>query len=500
MKITVSASTEAAIKADIIILPLFEEPLPEEYSDLDKRTGGLISKVMAAKEFTGKQNQFTLLHVQNLRSERILLAGLGKRTELTPEALRQAGGRAFSYVKKLEVRDIALSGRTLRQATKSAGGEQAGRFRRIVYFIEGGLLGIYRFEKYRKADSGNSIKMITVLDNDPALPVKRINTVISAVSLARDLVNTPSNDLTPVDMSEKARAVAGKQVRVTVMDEIKIKRESMEAYMSVAQGSANPPRFIVMEYKGGSGAPVVLIGKAVTFDSGGISIKPAEGMEKMKYDMAGGAAVIAIMKAVSEMSVPLNVTCIVPAAENLPGGAAFKPGDVVKAINGKTIEIISTDAEGRLTLADAIGYAKKHYKPRAIIDIATLTGACSIALGNEAIAMMGNSDKLMDKLRESSEETYERVWQMPLYDEYKEYLRSDIADMKNAGGRIGSLVAAGYFLKEFAGDTPWVHLDIAGTAWHDKEKPYSPKGSSGVGVRLIIDFLERLAADRPRGK
>ncbi len=217
----------------------------------------------------------------------------------------------------------------------------------------------------------------------------------------------------------------------------------------------------------------------------------------MKYDMAGGAAVIAVIKAVSELGLPLNLTGILPAAENLPGGAAFKPGDVVKSMDGKTIEIISTDAEGRLTLADAICYAIKYYKPKAIIDIATLTGACSIALGNVAIAMMGSDAALMEKLKEASAETYERVWQMPLYDEYGEYLKSDIADMKNAVGRAGSLMAAGYFLKEFTGKTPWVHLDIAGTAWNEKEKPYIPKGATGVGVRLIIDFLDQLGTSHP---
>ncbi|MBF0559275.1 MAG: leucyl aminopeptidase [Nitrospirae bacterium] len=500
MKITASPSNETDIKADVIILPLVEDLRPEEYADLDKRIGGLITKVIAAKEFAGKQNQFTLLHVQNLKSERLLLAGLGKRAELTPELLRRAGGGAFSYVNKLGVHNVAISVRSLYHSPRNARNKGAERFQRILYFMEGGLLGNYRFEKYRKVSNGAGLKSITVLDNTPAQSFKRLNTVISAVYLARDLVNTPSNDLTPVDMSNQARAASGNKVKVTVLDEKKIKRESMGAYLSVAQGSVNPPRFIVMEYRGGKGDPLVLIGKAVTFDSGGISIKPADGMEKMKYDMAGGAAVIAVMKAVSEMALPLNIIGIVPAAENLPGGAAFKPGDVVTAINNKTIEIISTDAEGRLTLADAIGYARKYCKPSAIIDIATLTGACSIALGNAAIAMMGNSSGLMDELRSAAEETYERVWQMPLYDEYKEYLKSDVADMKNAGGRVGSLVAAGYFLKEFAGETPWVHLDIAGTAWHDKESGYIPKGSSGIGVRLIIDFLERRATGLSRGK
>jgi leucyl aminopeptidase len=246
-----------------------------------------------------------------------------------------------------------------------------------------------------------------------------------------------------------------------------------------------------MTYKKKNIKPVVLIGKSITFDSGGISLKPSMGMEKMKYDMAGGAAVMGVMKAVSEMNLPLHVVAVLPATENLPGGSASKPGDVVKTIDGKTIEIISTDAEGRLALADAIGYSKK-LRPAAIIDIATLTGACSIALGNEAIAMFDNDDKLSDKMKKASDETGERVWQMPLYDEYKDYITSDIADLKNSAGRSGSLVTAGYFLKEFAGNTPWVHLDIASTAWTEKDRPYIPKGATGIGVRLLLQFLKYL--------
>jgi leucyl aminopeptidase len=498
MNIAASGLSEHGVKADVIIIPLFEALKPERYADIDAAIGGLLTNVVASKEFTGKQNQLTLIHVGHIRAERILLVGMGKVAELTSERLRQAGGKAFSYIKNLGLQDIAVSVRSLNDTAQDLQCSRTARYKQVVYFIEGGLLGIYGFEKYKKAENSNNIKRITILDNDGTLPLKRLQSIISAVYMARDLVNTPANDLTPVHMSEKARDVAGKKIKVSVLEDKEIKREGMEAYLSVSRGSAARPRLVVMEYKGGRGAPVVLIGKSITFDSGGISIKSAEGMEKMKYDMAGGAAVIAVMMAASELGLPLNLAGILPAAENLPGGAAFKPGDVVKTMNGKTIEIISTDAEGRLTLADAICYAIKYYKPKAIIDIATLTGACSIALGNEAIAMMGNEAALMENLKEASAETYERVWEMPLYDEYKEYLKSDIADMKNAGGRTGSLMAAGYFLKEFAGETPWVHLDIAGTAWNEKEKPYIPKGSTGVGVRLIIDFLERLATSQPQ--
>ncbi|MBF0506033.1 MAG: leucyl aminopeptidase [Nitrospirae bacterium] len=493
MNIAASDLSEVDIKADIVVLPLFEAPQPEQYADVDDKIGGLISRVHTSKEFTGKENQLTLLHVQHTGAERILLVGMGKGPELTSERLRQAGGKAFSYIKKLGLRDIAVSSRSIARDLRN--GYEA-RYENVMYFIEGGILATYRFEKYKKAENGGDIRRIAVLGNGISLPLKRLRIVASAVYLARDLVNTPSNDLTPGQMSESALNVAGRNVKVRVLNEKDIKREAMEAYLAVARGSGSLPRFIIMEYKGGRGAPVVLVGKSITFDSGGISIKAAEGMEKMKYDMAGGAAVLSVIKAISEMAVPLNVTGILPAAENMPGSVAFKPGDVVNSIGGKTIEIISTDAEGRLTLADAIGYAIKYYKPRAIVDIATLTGACSLALGNEAVAMMGTDIMLMELIKEASLETGERVWQMPLYDEYRDYLKSDIADIKNAGGRNGSLVTAASFLKEFAGETPWVHLDIAGTAWNEKEKPYITKGSTGVGVRLLIEFLDRLAGLR----
>jgi leucyl aminopeptidase len=266
----------------------------------------------------------------------------------------------------------------------------------------------------------------------------------------------------------------------------------MGSYLAVSKGSIEPPKFIVLEYnlknRGAHRAPVVLIGKSVTFDSGGINIKPSEGLEKMKYDMAGGAAVLGIMKTAATLKLPLSLVGLLPATENLPGGHATRPGDIVSSLDGTTIEIINTDAEGRLTLADALGYAKR-YKPSAVIDIATLTGACSIALGNETVAMMGTDRSLVNALRQSADFTNEKVWEMPLFEEYREYLKSDVADIKNIGGRTGSLVTSARFLKEFAGDLPWVHLDIAGTAWTEKDRPYTPKGASGIGVRLIVDLL-----------
>jgi leucyl aminopeptidase len=278
---------------------------------------------------------------------------------------------------------------------------------------------------------------------------------------------------------------------VKVLGKKELEKLGMGAYLAVASGSKEPPRFIVLEYRGARKSPVVLVGKSITFDSGGISLKPSEGMEKMKYDMAGGAAVMGVVKAAADLKLHVHLVGLLPATENLPGGAAVKPGDVVRSFSGKTIEIVNTDAEGRLVLADALGYAAR-FKPRAVIDIATLTGACAIALGGEAVAMMGNDRALLDAFRKSGDDTYERVCEMPLYEEYKEYLKSDVADIKNVGGRIGSLMASAYFLNEFAGHIPWVHLDIAGTAWIEKDRPYIPKGASAIGLRLILNVIERL--------
>jgi len=483
MEIVIKDIKEVECITEALILPLCEGEGPTPYEDVDSSLGGLIGRVVSSKEFEGRHNQTTLLHTPDgiTGPKRVLLVGLGKKAELTGERIRQAGGKAASYLDGLGFRDVSLSTRYMASLMSPA------------VFIEGVLLSLYKFKKYRKEDTEGGIERLTVLGRAGELegPIRWIEAVSWGVNFARDMVNTPSNDMTPTALSEIARGLAGDKVSVEILERGDAEREGMGAYLSVARGSMEPPKFIVLRYNGGNGAPIALIGKSITFDSGGISIKPSEGMERMKYDMAGGAVVLAVIKVASEYGLPINLIGILPAAENLPGGTASKPGDVVKTINGRTVEIINTDAEGRLALADAIGYAKK-FRPRVIIDIATLTGACSVALGSEAIAMMGNDRGLMDKLRSIGDETYERVWQMPLYDEYREYLKSDIADIKNTGGKTGSLVTAAYFLKEFAGGTPWVHLDIAGTAWAEKEKPYIPRGATGMGVRLLLNLLREM--------
>ncbi|MDH4027579.1 MAG: leucyl aminopeptidase [Nitrospirota bacterium] len=484
MKIYVRDVNELIFACDALILPLTEDNAPRSagnspvFNRIDKALNGLLKKIISAKEFSGKRNEIALIHTQGrIKPDRLLLIGLGKRKDITRDSLREAGGKAAARLRDLNLRDVALSCGLLRSLKMMP-----------ADLLEGSMLALYSFGKYKKDEDQKGLRTFTMLSAaDMKGQIKQTERVISATCFARDLVNTPANDMTPSMLLKAARSL--KNITVKVIDRKQAEKLGMGAFLSVARGSEEPPKFIVMSYKKKNMAPVVLIGKSITFDSGGISLKPALGMEKMKYDMSGGAAVLGVMKAVSEMKLPLHIIAILPAAENMSGGRASKPGDVVRSVEGRTIEIINTDAEGRLALADALGYAKR-FKPSAVIDIATLTGACSVALGNEAIAMMGNDDSLMAKIKKASEETAEKVWQMPLFDEYKEYIKSDIADLKNSSGSSGSLVTAGYFLKEFADDMPWVHLDIAGTAWTDKDRPYIPRGATGIGVRLLLKFLE----------
>jgi len=482
MNISIKNIKEADCVCDALILP-FTDGESGLYSNINPSVARLIRRLFS-KEFRGRQNELLLVPApEDIAPGRLLLAGLGKREQISREGMRNAGGRAVVYLRDMGIKKIALSTRIMETLKLSP-----------ADFIEGALLGLYIFNKYVRNKEEKTIRSVTVLSKGSKMlkdSLRWTETVTSAVNFARDLINTPANDMTPSHLAGVALSLKRKHLSVKILEKKDVGRLGMGAYLSVAHGSDQPPKFIVLHYKGSKDSPIVLIGKSVTFDSGGLSLKPADGMEKMKYDMAGGAAVLGVFNAVAGLSLPVNLVGILPATENLIGGSASKPGDVVRACNGKTIEIISTDAEGRMTLADAIAYAGR-FKPRAVIDIATLTGACSIALGNGAIAMMGNDKELIDKFKISGHNTYERVWEMPLFEEYKEYLKSDIADLKNTGGKSGSLASSAYFLYEFAGAAPWVHLDIAGTAWVEKERPYLPKGASGIGVRLILNLLKEI--------
>lgn len=475
MTVTVKNLTAQDYRCDALILP-FCEGDSGAYTSIGTSASSLIRKVFR-REFSGKLHEVLLVpSPEDMKPERFLLAGLGKRGEVSGEKVRQAGGKAALYAQNCGLRTIAFSTPVLSSLNISP-----------AVFLEGALLGTYRFRKYGAEQEKKEISRITVLakaDQKLLDEIHFVKTVSSAVLFARDLINTPANDMTPSHLARVAYSLRGKNLSVQVLEKRDAVKLAMGAYLSVAKGSKEPPKFIVLHYRGSRKKPFVLIGKSITFDSGGLSLKPAEGMEKMKYDMAGGAAVLGVFRAVSQLKLPVHLVGILPATENLPGGSATRPGDVIHTTEGKTVEVVNTDAEGRMTLADALGYAQR-FRPYAMIDIATLTGACSIALGEGAAAMMGNNRELIDTIRKAGDMTYERVWEMPLFDEYKEYIRSDIADLKNSGGRAGSLSTSAYFLKEFAGGIPWVHLDIAGTAWTEKEKPYIPKGATGIGVRLL---------------
>jgi leucyl aminopeptidase len=313
------------------------------------------------------------------------------------------------------------------------------------------------------------------------------------VNLARDLVNEPGNVKSPEWLAgQAAAAAAGGGFSCTVLERAELAREGCGALLGVAQGSVREPRLIVLEYRGGAegAAPVALVGKGVVFDAGGISLKPAEKMDEMKMDMAGGAAVIATCLAAALLKLPVNLVGVVPAVENLPSGSAIRPGDILTSLSGQTIEVLNTDAEGRLILADALTYARR-FEPQLVIDLATLTGACIIALGSQASAVLGNNDALVRQLLKAGESSGERLWQLPLWDEYAELIKSEVADVKNSGGRPAGTITAAAFLQKFAGEYKWAHLDIAGTAWEEKGRPCVPRGASGVGVRLLLEFLRR---------
>ncbi len=482
MDISLKEHKEVDYACDALVLP-FVEGEADTYKDIHPSLSEQIGRVFG-REFQGKKNECLLIpSPKGMRPERILLVGLGKREFLSAETLRQSGGKAAAALRDAVMKTIALSSKMSLPSPLSP-----------ADFVEGCLLGTYSFRTYGRKKKDTSLDRVTILakpSRDLAEKVRWNRHVAHAVHFARDLINTPANHMTPSHLAEAALSLRDRSLTVTILGRREAEKLGMGAYLSVAKGSRQPPRFIVLHYRGSKDRPCVLIGKSITFDSGGISLKPADGLEKMKYDMAGGAAVLGVLKAASSLAMPVHLIGILPAAENLPGGSASRPGDVVRAMNGTYIEIISTDAEGRMTLADGISYAAK-FKPRAIVDIATLTGACAIAFGNCAVAMMGNDRTLLDAVKAAGEITGERVWEMPLCEEAKEVLKSDVADLKNSGGRGGSLVSSAFFLSEFAGKIPWVHLDIAGTAWADKDFPYIPKGATGVGVRLLTTLLRDL--------
>jgi leucyl aminopeptidase len=458
--------------------------------------------VLATGEVTGKPFEITLLHPPpQLKAKRLLLIGGGKAKSFSAFDLRRIAGAAVRTLKSRGLRNLAFispQGITAQGIAGQANTLAAGAAVKAI--VEGAFVGNFEPDYYKSDRKDQKIDQLTVVASgdqatlQTALDEARI--IGEAQNFTRDLVNEPSNRMTPTILAERAKKMAAETgLKCEVYGADKIKELKMGAFWSVAQGSDEPPALIVLKYEpaGAPAQPVVgLVGKGITFDTGGISIKPADGMEKMKYDMAGGAAMLGAMSAIAQLKPKVKVTMIVCATENMPSGKAQKPGDVQIAMSGKSIEIINTDAEGRLVLADGLHYAKQ-LGCTHLVDAATLTGAVVVALGYVNAGVFANNDELYERFRKALDQAGEKFWRMPLDEEYKEVIRSGIADIVNSGGRWGGAITAAMFLKEFAEDTPWLHLDIAGTAWTEDAKPWIAKGPSGIAVRSLVEFVRGFA-------
>ena len=497
MKIFVKKGKLVDTKSQAIILPLFEEnkKLSGTALEIDKISDGLISEVINNGDFEAKPSQISVIYTRgSLPAQRIALVGLGKHKEFNLEKLRGAFAKVMQHLRNLNIKEAATAINLNLLPRKKD---------QIVQAVaEGSLLGLYQYTPYKTVgrEDLKEMEQLTIIADGKDFSliesaIKKAQMITQAVYFARDLISAPSNEMTPSIMAQKAQEIAHrKNISCRVLDKAKMKEIGMNALLAVASGSNEEAKFIIMEYQGGkkTAPPIVLVGKGLTFDSGGISIKPAEKMDEMKTDMSGGAAVMGVIMASADLQLPLNIVALVPATENMPGGSACKPGDIIKSYSGKTIEVLNTDAEGRLILADALAYASE-FKPAVVVDVATLTGACVIALGDDVIGMLGTDDKLKNEINGAAQTTGELVWELPLWESYHELIKSDIADYKNSSGRVASTITAAAFLSKFAGDSPWVHLDIAGPAWTTKDKPYIPKGASGVTVRLLVEFLRNRA-------
>jgi len=474
-------------------VPRVGRKVPGFLAALDKAFKGEISRVLASSDFTGKPDQTAVFYPAK-GPKRVLLVGLGERDSLDGNAVRKAA--ALAARRALELGAGSLAFFLTSEAASKIDPEETGR---VV--VEGAGQGGWTFEQYRskrrsKTDLTNVRILATKAVRTATERGRKVGAAVAAgQAFARNLQMRPGNHCTPSDLAREAEMLGERYgFKVRVKGRRQIQKEGMNALLAVAQGSAQEPRFITLEYRGrASTKPVCLVGKGVTFDSGGISIKPALKMEEMKFDMSGAAAVLGTFEVLGRLKPRINVVGLIPATENLPSSTAVKPGDVVKTHLGKTVEIINTDAEGRLILCDALSYARR-FEPACILDIATLTGAIVIALGDQATGLMGNNDGLIEELRGAGAAAGEPCWELPLWDGYRQEIKSDIADIKNVGGRAAGSITAGWFLKEFIDKHPWAHLDIAGTAYLDHDRPDIAKGPTGVGVRLFSEFVLRRAA------
>ncbi len=496
MKITFAAHALPS-KGALVVGVTQGNKLSPSATALDKKSGGAVKRAIAASRFTGRKGEFLeLLAPPKLGNSRLLLAGLGEVSKLNTLDLENLGGSVYA--------NLATGGETevsiIVDDLKRARSEPSARAARYAY---GALLRSYRFDKYRtkeKPEKKPSLKRLSVLVENPGAARKvmqDLTKVAEGVFFTRDLVSEPANVIFPENFAERTRSLTALGVKVQALGVATMRRQGMGALLGVGQGSVREPRLVVMQWNGAPAAkgqaakPIAIVGKGVTFDTGGISIKPAAGMEDMKWDMGGAGVVAGLMKALAGRKAKVNVVGVCGLAENMPDGNAQRPGDIVTSMSGQTIEVLNTDAEGRLVLADALWYTQQRFKPRAVIDLATLTGAIIVALGNEYAGVFSNDDKLAKILSDAGEATGEGVWRMPLGEEYDKLLDTPAADIKNiGGGRAGGSITAAQFLQRFIKDgTAWAHIDIAGVTWASKDKPTVPKGGTAFGVRLLNEMI-----------
>ena len=489
MKTEIISAKFEDVKDKILVLPLYEEDLQEIIKNPKSDFERLVKEVVSDAGFKAEHMQFLFVNT-NLKTKRILLAGLGKKNEINLEKIRAVFGNAVKRVKSEKV-----TGFTAKLPESNLGQEEV-----FTAAIEGIELGEYAFDKYKTEKNGAvRIERYSIISQGKNLDSALANAknICNNVKFVRDIVNEPGSALTPLHIAEHAEKIAREfKLKCTILDEKEMEKLGMNLILNVSRASSVPPRLITLEYNGDSSSKekIMLVGKGITFDSGGLDLKNAIGMETMKMDMAGAGAVLGIMKSIAQLGLKRNVVGVIPTCENLIGPKSYKPGDVIVSYNKTTVEVLNTDAEGRLVLGDAIAYGIEKFKPKYVIDLATLTGAVLIVFGENVAGMVSTDDKLSEKLFEAGQETFERVWRLPLYDEYKEMVKSDIADIKNIGHKSGyaGTITGAAFIQRFAGTTPWAHLDIAGTAWAESERDYVSKGGTGFGVRLIAKMLERI--------
>jgi leucyl aminopeptidase len=505
MLITVDSHNPIDARVDLLALPMVQidaekRLLPPHLAAIDRAVGDRLSAVLRSGDFQAKSDQSLMLYPDGgIAAPRLLLIGLGAADELDTDVFRRAAGTAVSEASRRKAKTLAIAVPRARRVKLPAAAKA---------LAEGAVLASYRFDRYRSRKSNEDAAVASVAlsferpaDARPARAAAKAGTVIAeSQNIARQLSNEPPNALPPAALAREAAKVAREVgLRCRVLNVAEMKRRKMGAILAVGQGSTHPPRLVVLEHhapagrgkaKGRRQPTICLVGKGITFDSGGISIKPSASMDEMKHDMSGAAAVVGVLRACALLKLPLHVVGIIGAAENLPSGTAYRPGDIVISMSKTSIEVLNTDAEGRVVLADALHFARTEFEPVAMVDVATLTGACVVALGKHATGLFGSDDRLVEHVRRAGEATAERVWPMPVWAGHRKAVESTVADVKNVAGREAAASTAAAFLAAFTGDTPWVHLDIAGTAWTSKAGPYQARGATGVGVRLLVEALQ----------